>query len=583
MHLYESRFAKSCVKIGMQPLEVTGMIGFNSAELLFTLQGTWISGCVPAGVYTTNSPDACQYVLNHSEAKICVCQGGKNAAKIASIRESLPQLKAIIVYWPEDGVPNVEDNQYAKVYTWNDWMNLGNDIADEVILNRAKAIKPGNCATLIYTSGTTGNPKAVMCSHDSCVYNSLNLDYYAHFNLENRFVSFLPMNHIAAQFIDVMMPTCNKITVYIADPDALRGTLINTLRKARPTFFLAVPRVWEKFAESIRSSFAHASCFKKMFIKQAMKIGFQTAITRQYGKKFHKKMFYNLAKRYVFDPAREMLGLDKARTLVVSAAPVTDDTLNFFARLDMPIYDILGQSEGTAPICFQTDTNQEWRMYTAGRPLRGIMARTDPNTQEVQFKGRLVMMGYLKMPAETASTIDDEGWLHTGDQAVIDQDGFIKITGRLKELIVTAGGENVAPVPIENKILELCPIMANCVVVGDKRKFLSALVSLKTVVNPMTGEPSQNLIPTVISIIKANGGSATTVAEAKNDPAVNKMIQEAIDGYNKVAISRAQEIRKWYLMERDLSLSHGELTATLKLKRNVVHQHYEKQIDSLYV
>ena len=285
------------------------------------------------------------------------------------------------------------------------------------------------------------------------------------------------MNHIASQFIDVMMPTCNKITVYIADPEALRGTLVNTLRKARPTFFLAVPRVWEKFAESIRSSFAKASCFKKMFIKQAMKIGFQTAVTRQYGKKFHKKMFYSLAKRFVFDPAREMLGLDKARTLVVSAAPVTDDTLNFFAKLDMPIYDILGQSEGTAPICFQTDTNQEWRMYTAGRPLRGIKARTDPNTQEVQFKGRLVMMGYLKMPAETAATIDDEGWLHTGDQAMIDQDGFIKITGRLKELIVTAGGENVAPVPIENKILELCPIMANCVVVGDKRKFLSALVS----------------------------------------------------------------------------------------------------------
>ena len=287
-------------------------------------------------------------------------------------------------------------------------------------------------------------------------------------------------------------------------------------------------------------------------------VGFQAVTSRQYGETPYYGYTYSLAKYFLFDPIRKQLGLDQARVLAVSAAPVTDDTLNFFASLEMPIFDVLGQSEGTAPICFNTDTNQEWRMYTTGRVMRGIHARTDPDTQEVQFKGRLVMMGYLKMPAETAATIDDEGWL-------------------------PAGGENVSPVPIENKILELCPIMANCVVVGDKRKFLSALVSLKTVVNPMTGEPSQDLLPTVISILKENGGSATTVAEARNDPAVNKMIQQAIDGYNKVAISRAQEIRKWYLMERDLSLGHGELTATMKLKRNVVHQHYEKQIDSLYV
>ena len=345
---------------------------------------------------------------------------------------------------------------------------------------------------------------------------------------------------------------------------------------------------------------------KSLLISWCRSVGFQAATSRQYGEKPYYGYTYSLAKYLVFDPVRQKLGLDQARCLAVSAAPVTDDTLNFFASLEMPIFDVLGQSEGTAPICFNTDTNQEWRMYTTGRVMRGIHARTDPDTQEVQFKGRLVMMGYMKMPAETAAAIDEDGWLHTGDQAVIDKDGFVKITGRLKELIVTAGGENVSPVPIENKILELCPIMANCVVVGDKRKFLSALVSLcpimancvvvgdkrkflsalvslKTVVNPMTGEPSQDLLPTVISMLKANGGSATTVAEARNDPAVSKMIQEAIDGYNKVAISRAQEIRKWYLMERDLSLGHGELTATMKLKRNVVHEHYEKQIDSLYV
>ena len=222
-------------------------------------------------------------------------------------------------------------------------------------------------------------------------------------------------------------------------------------------------------------------------------------------------------------------------------------------------------------------------MYTAGRPMRGVQARVDPDTNEVQFKGRLIMMGYMKMPAETAATIDEDGWMHTGDQAIIDEDGFVKITGRLKELIVTAGGENVSPVPIENKILELCPLIANCVVVGDKRKFLSCLMSLKTEVDPITGEPTNKLLPTVIDALKAEGSTATTLAEAREDPVVKQIIDKAVEGYNKVAVSRAQEVRKWYMMERDLSIGHGELTATMKLKRNVVHEHYLKEIDSLYV
>lgn len=195
---------------------------------------------------------------------------------------------------------------------------------------------------------------------------------------------------------------------------------------------------------------------------------------------------------------------------------------------------------------------------------------------------RAMTRSYLKQEDETKKTLDAEGWIHTGDQGTVDEDGFVTITGRLKELIVTAGGENVSPVPIENKIIELCPMIANCVVVGDKRKFLSCLISLKTEVNPLTGEPSDKLLPAVVEAIKKEGGSATTLQEARNDEAVKKMVEAAIEGYNKVAISRAQEVRKWYLMERDLSLSHGELTATLKLKRNVVHDHYKKEIDSLY-
>lgn len=189
---------------------------------------------------------------------------------------------------------------------------------------------------------------------------------------------------------------------------------------------------------------------------------------------------------------------------------------------------------------------------------------------------------YLKLEKETNAAIDEEGWLHSGDQAKIDADGFVRVTGRLKELIVTAGGENVSPVPIENKVIELCPLISNCVVVGDQRKFLSALIALKTEVDPATGEPSNRIAASMVESLKSRGSQATTVEEAMQCPVVKKWIQDAIDGYNKVAISRAQEIRKWTLLHEDLSLGKGELTATLKMKRNVVHQHYEKEIQAMY-
>lgn len=576
--------AKSLIHMGVKLHDVVNSIGFNSPEYFFMLQASWMIGAVPAGIYTTNGPDACRYVIEHSEGVICIAEGGRHAEKIAAIRDQVPNLRAIVVYWPEQGVPEVPKNDgLAQVYRWEDFLKLGAGVSDARLESALDACKPGHVSNLIYTSGTTGNPKGVMISHDSYCFNAENGGYYIEgLGQENRIVSFLPMNHVAAQYVDVAIPVFSKTTVFFARPDALRGTLKQTLQTARPTFFVAVPRVWEKFADSLKSLFASYPPWKQSLVQWCQGIGTAACRSRECGERHSLPWGYWLAKRILFNKIRESLGLDKVRVCASSAAPITDETLRFFATLDIPIMNVLGQSEGTAPICFNTVRNHEYRMLTTGKPMHGVQCRTNPATHELTYRGRLVMMGYLKNEKATRDTIDNEGWLHTGDQAEIDADGFVKITGRLKEIIVTAGGENISPVPIENVIMEHCPIIANCVVIGDQRKFLSCLITLCTEMNPLTGEPSNKLQAHVIAALKEAGSSSTTVEAAKHDVVVGKMIDNAVAKYNEVAVSRAAQVRKWVMLDRDLSVGSGELTPTMKLKRGVVHQKYERVIDEVY-
>ena len=574
-------FAKSLIHIGCQLKDVVSITGFNSPEYHFALHGTWLAGGVTAGIYTTNSEEATQYVLEHSESVVCVCQAGRQLQKLLSIREHVPLLKAIVVYWQKEPLPQIPEDSFARVYTWDDFLKLGVDVTDELVDERIQKTVPGSCATLIYTSGTTGDPKGVMCSHDSCTYNAKAAIQAVGLSDGERFVGYLPLNHVAAQFIDTMLLTVIKMTMYMARPDALKGTLTETLKKAKPTVFVGVPRVFEKMMDAIKVTFAKNSYFKQYIISWARDIGYRAALTRQYGKTYTQPWFYSIAKRLVFDTLRGNLGLENCHTMIVSAAPITEETLRFFASFDMPIYDLLGQSEGTAPVCTCSKVNQRWKIGTVGLPMPGVEVQTDPLTEEIVYRGRITMMGYLKQPQETLSTLDADGWIHTGDQGKKDEDGFLKVTGRLKELIVTAGGENVSPVIIETKVMEFAPIFSCCVAVGDKRKFISLLICLRCETGA-DGESNHKLAHDVIVTLQGLGSTATTVEEAMTDAKVKAYIDEVIAKYNKVAISRAQEIRKWCVVPHEFSVGKGELTATMKLRRAVVHEHYAKEIDAMY-
>lgn len=304
-------FAKSAYKIGLAYKDGVGIIGFNSPEYHFALHGTWLAGGVTAGIYTTNNEEATKYVLEHSESVICVCQSGKQLTKLLSIRDKLPLLKAIVVYWQEEELPSVPDDAYARVYKWEDFVKLGDDVPESAIEERVEMTQPGSCATLIYTSGTTGDPKGVMCSHDNCTYNCCVIGDTIGLQGNERLVGYLPLNHVAAQYVDAMIFMYHPITVYMAKPDALRGSLTDTLRKAKPTVFVAVPRVYEKMVDGIKAVGAKSGFIKRTISSWARDIGYRTAMTRQYGCTVYKPWGYSLAKALVFNTVREKLGLDQ--------------------------------------------------------------------------------------------------------------------------------------------------------------------------------------------------------------------------------------------------------------------------------
>ncbi|KDO18942.1 hypothetical protein SPRG_15798 [Saprolegnia parasitica CBS 223.65] len=444
--------------------------------------------------------------------------------------------------------------------------------------------RPGQCSTLIYTSGTTGNPKAVMLSHDNITWTvaamleaqgkaGVGLDHNA------RLVSYLPLSHVAAQMIDIHLPIMSGAKVYFAQPDALKGSLGQTLKEVRPTFFLGVPRVWEKIAEKMWDIGKQTKGLKKSIATWAKKKGARKNQLAQFGASGGAPCGYGLANSLVLSKVRAALGLDDCRFCAVGAAPMSVEILNYFSSLDIPIYDIFGQSECSGPqsVCFPG----AWKIGSVGKPLPGTEWMVMPETRELVFRGRHTMMGYLAMEAETAAAIDADGWLHSGDCATLDEDGFGFITGRIKELIITAGGENIPPVLIEDVIKEELPLLSNVMVIGDKRKFLTALMTLRVVMDG-DGAPTTQLDPKALEVLASIGSPATTSSDAIACVKVQTYLDAGMKKANARASSRAQSIAKYHVLPNDFSMPGGELTPTLKLKRKVVVDKYADVIESLY-
>lgn len=575
-------FAKALTKVGLERYEGVSIIGFNSPEWAIADIGAIFAGGVAAGIYTTNNPPACEYIAKHSDSVVVVCDGVAQLEKFVAIEKNLPKLKALVIY--NEPVPAGLQCD-VPVYAFDDFLAFGNDVPDATVDARMAAQKPGHCCSLIYTSGTTGDPKAVMISHDNMVWTIVSVvgmverNFGTKMTNSDRLVSFLPMSHIAAQLIDIMLPVVYGLQSFFAQPDALKGSLGLTLKEVRPTYFFGVPRVWEKIAEKMWSIAAETTGIKKRIATFAKDKAAQKTTMAQYGKSGGAPCGFGIANALVLSRIKEALGLEQCIACFSGAAPISREVVEYFGSLDIPLYEFFGQSECTGP---QTASMMGmWKISTCGRSIDGSLTRTVPGTDELIFNGRNLMMGYLKGEAATKETIDEDGWLHSGDCGRIDEDGFMTITGRIKELIITAGGENVPPILLEDNLKEEIPMLSNAVVIGDRRKFLSVLFTLRVVVDA-EGVPTDKLDPKALSICSEIGSDAKTVAEAKADPKIKEYLEKGVKRANARATSRAQNIGKYEILDTDFSIHGGELTPTLKTKRKVVMEKYDAVIEAIY-
>lgn len=467
---------------------------------------------------------------------------------------------------------------------------LETSIPDDVEVEyekRLKEIVPNQCCSIVYTSGTTGKPKGAMISHDNLIWQSItSATFMGVFNnspnSNEAIISYLPLSHLAAFEADIVSAIHLGATVYFTDPSALKGNILQFLKESQPTAFFSVPRMYEKIEEKFKRKVCDMNFFKRNFFTWSSNLifGYYQAIQRNENP---ASFLLAIARKYISNPIKEALGLDRCKIFLTGSAPINEDTKKFFMSLGMPLLDVYGLTESSTVHTLQS---LKCRFGSIGREIPGaetkLVNKNEKGEGEICMKGRHVFMGYLNDLQKTREAIDDEGWLHSGDVGFIDNEGFLFMRGRIKEIIITSGGENIPSILIENNVKTSCPAISNAFLVGDKRKYLTMLLTFKTEIDS-DGNPKDELSIESLTWLKSKNINHKTLSELLNgDENLNQALQEVIDIVNSNAISNAQKIQKFSVLTRDFSIVTGELTPTLKVKRNVVVEKYKNIIEKLY-
>ncbi|NVB42970.1 AMP-binding protein [Pseudenhygromyxa sp. WMMC2535] len=543
------RAARGLIALGLEPKKGVAIIGFNRREWIIADIAAIHAGGVPVGIYTTSSPEQCQYIASHADANVAVVEDLTQLEKFLAIRDQLPELQAIVLMKGE--------HDDAGVYSWEQLLAKAEDTTEAELEARMAAQDTEDICTLIYTSGTTGNPKGVMLSHDNLTWTSKSASSVMDIDGEALLLSYLPLSHIAEQIVSIYVPLhVGACTCFAESMDKLG----DNLREIRPHIFLGVPRVWEKIQAKMITVGAKNPPLKKKIAAWARKIGLEATAAKERGEA--PPLLYGLAEKFVFSGVRANLGLDRSRLNITSAAPIAKETLDFFASLGVLINEVYGMSECTGPATMSIP--RRFRVGWVGFSVPGGETKV-ADDGEICMRGRHVFKGYYKNPEATAAALDEDGWLHSGDIGITES-GLFKITDRKKDLIITAGGENIAPQVIEGKLKNINWV-SQAVVVGDRRKHLSALLTLDE-------EKFEE-------VLKLSGSTAELLEEAAEDAKIHDWLLSEVQKVN-AGLARVQQIKKIKILPRDLSIEGGELTPTMKVKRRIVNDKYKQEIEAFY-
>jgi long-chain acyl-CoA synthetase len=546
--------------LGLAKGERVALMLPNRSEHILADLATVHAGGTPVTFYATLAADQIAYVAGDCDARIAVLDGAAELVRWQQILDRLPGVKKIIV---RDPAACPAGDQYL---TWDAFAALGQErfAADPgAVTARIAAVGPEDPVTLLYTSGTTGNPKGVLLTHHNVLYEVAAAASTGSVATEVRWVSYLPLAHIAERMFSIYLPVATAGHVHFCPQPT---ELVRLLGVVRPTSFFGVPRVWEKVRAGIQALLTmEQDEGKREAVARAMDTGRRYVRSRQFGHSAPPGLEEEFARadQAVLGPIRSLLGLGEAEVVSSAAAPLPPDVGDFFAGLGMTILDIYGMTETTG--AFTSNTPGVFKLGTVGRVFPGMEVRI-AGDGEICVRGPITTPGYLNLPEQTAALIDADGWLHTGDIGSLDDDGFLSVVDRKKELIITAGGENVSPAAIEN-LLVAHPLIGQALAFGDMRPYVVALLTLDGEVAPAWA--------------KAHGVEAASLPELAAHPVVLAAVGEAVSAANE-RLARVQQVKRWRLLPVEWTADTEELTPTLKLKRRIVHAKYADDIDGLY-
>jgi len=538
---------RALIALGFEPGQTACILGFNRPEWAVTDIAAMGAGGAPAGIYTTCSPVEVRYIVAHAEAPVILVENEDQWRKVLAERANMPRLKHVVTM---KGCPAIADDM---VMTWEEFLAKGDGVETQAYLDRVESLKPDALATLIYTSGTTGPPKGVMLSNKNLAWTSNVAIDITTISAKDCALSYLPLSHIAEQMFTLHIPITTGARVYFAE--SIEAVPEN-LKEVQPSIFFGVPRIWEKFHAGISAKLKDATGVKAKLVKWAMKVGWEANQTPD----GNKGLQYQLANKLIYSKLLPAIGMGNARVCVTGAAPIAREVLEFFASLDLVVLEVYGQSEDSGPTSFNTPTR--YRFGSVGPALPGVEVKIAEDG-EIMVKGPNVFLGYYKDKEATDATLSD-GWLHSGDLGAFDRDGFLNITGRKKDIIITAGGKNITPKNLESGIKNH-PLVDEAVVIGDRRKYLSALVTIDAEAGPAWAA--------------ANGEDASALHKSAK---LRASIQAHIEEMNK-EFARVEQIKKFTILKRNFTVEDGELTPTLKVKRAKVNDHFAEDIEAMYV